>query len=108
MSETSDETQAAQQSDDARRAEANGTTAEVTFRGRTFTVPREFDEMSVDLVESVEEGKAVGIARGALGPDQWRDVRAMNLTMRELSELTDKIAVAMGFADEGESGASSA
>jgi hypothetical protein len=95
-------------SEDVRKAEAKGeTVATVEFRGQTFTVSREYDDMTVDFMESIEEGKSVGIVRGALGPDQWRVVKAMNLKMRDLSELADKIAAAMGFTSSGESAASS-
>ena len=60
-------------SNDIRTSEARGeTTATVEFRGETFTIPTEPDDMSIDFVESLEEGKSVGIVRGALGPAQVR------------------------------------
>jgi hypothetical protein len=90
-----------------RKDEAQGKTAKVEFRGQTFEVPREYDDWSVDLMESLEEGKAVGIVRGALGSRQWRVVKAMDLRNRDLGELSDAIAVALGFGSVGESGASS-
>lgn len=95
-------------SEDTRKAEANDeTTASIEFRGHTFDVPRSYGDWSVDFVESLEEGKSVGIVRGALGPAQWRTVRGMNLKMRDLDEFADKLAVAMGFGSAGESAASS-
>lgn len=94
-------------SNETRKDEAQGKSAEVEFRGHTFEVSREYDDMSVDFIESLEEGKTVGIVRGALGPTQWRTVRSMNLKMRDLSDLADKIAAAMGFGSAGESAASS-
>ena len=94
--------------EDIRKAEARGeATAEVKFRGHTFTVSREYDDFSVDLLESLEEGKTVGIVRGALGPKQWRVVRGMNLKARDLAELMEAISDAMGFSDSGNSAASS-
>lgn len=108
MSNPENKTTDSTSGDTARRGEATSDTATVEFRGHTFTVPRDLDDMSVDFMESVEEGKTVGIVRGALGPRQWRQVRTMNLTMRELAPLADKIAAALGFADSGESPASSA
>lgn len=90
-----------------RQDEAQGKAATVEFRGETFTVSRDYDDWSVDFVESLEEGKTVGIVRGALGPDQWRTVRAWNLSMGELRPLADAIADAMGFGEGvGESSAS--
>lgn len=95
-------------SEDIRKAEAQGgATADVEFRGHTFTVSREYDDFSVDLLESLEEGKTVGIVRGALGPKQWRIVRGMNLKARDLAELMEAISDAMGFSDSGNSAASS-
>lgn len=96
-------------SEETRKAEARGDkTAEVKFRGRTFTVSTEYDEYPVEFMEAVEDGRAVGICRGALGPRQWREVQSMRLNMRDLGELSNAIADAMGFSSAGESEASSA
>lgn len=92
---------------DAREAEAAGLPGSFEFRGETFTVSRNRDEWTLDFLESMEEGKSVGIIRGALGTDQWRVVRSMDLKVKDADELTDLIAKAMGFADMGESEASS-
>jgi hypothetical protein len=95
-------------SEAARKAEANGEpTATVEFRGETFTVPLEYDDLSIDFTEALEDGRSVGVVRGALGPAQWRVVKAMNLKNRDLGELSDAIAEAMGFTDAGNSKASS-
>ena len=92
----------------ARKAEADGqTTAVVKWRGHEFVVATQYEDWSVDFVEALEEGKAVGIVRGALAPADWRTVKAANLKMRDLTELADKIAAAMGFGEAGESAASS-
>ena len=90
------------------KAEATGAReASFDWRGHTFTVPLHRDDWSVDMLESFEEGKAVGAVRGALGPAQWRVVKGMNLKVRDLNDLADKIAAALGFNDAGESSASS-
>lgn len=94
-------------SNNARESEAKDSTATVEFRGHSFVISREWDDMSVDFVESLEEGKIVGIVRGALGPDQWRVVRSMDLKVRDLNELSDSIAQALGFGSPGESSPSS-
>lgn len=92
---------------DARKAEAKGeTTATVEFRGETFTVPTEYDDFSVDFVEALEDGKTLSLVRGALGPTQWRVVKSMRLTVKELTPFADDIARAMGFGEAGESSAS--
>lgn len=87
--------------DTAREAETKGT-ATVEFRGKTFTINTAYREWTVDLLESIEEGKSVGIVRGALGPQQWAKVKAMNLQVEGLEELADKIATALGFKSSGE------
>ena len=93
---------------EARKAEANGEdVAAVEFRGETFEVSRNYDDWPVAFTEALEEGRTVGIVKGALGPAQWRRVSAMNLRNRDLGELADKIAAAMGFGSTGESAASS-
>jgi hypothetical protein len=92
---------------DAREAEATGQPASFEFRGEAFTVSRDRDEWTLDFLESLEEGKSVGIIRGALGPAQWRIVKSMGIKVKDANELSDLIAKAMGFADVGESEASS-
>lgn len=94
-------------SENARKSEATTTTSVVEWRGMKFEVTRDYSEWSVDLVESLEEGKSVGIVRGAIGPERWRAVKAMDLKMKDLGELADKIAAALGFGSAGESPASS-
>lgn len=89
-------------SNETRKAEATEQTATIEFRGETFEVSREYADWTVDFLESLEEGKTVGIVRGALGPSQWRTVRAMNLKVRDLDELADLLANAMGFGSTGE------
>jgi hypothetical protein len=93
---------------DPREAEALDNPGTLEFRGETFTVSRNRDEWTLDFLESIEEGKSAGIIRGALGPDQWRTVKGMNLKVKDAGELSDLIASAMGFGDAGESTASSA
>lgn len=93
--------------DDARKSEAKLEPAVIEFRGNTFTVEREYAKWSIDLLESIEEGKSVGIVRGALGPSQWRTVKSMDLKVSDLNELADLLAGALGFGSVGESAASS-
>lgn len=94
-------------SNEVRKEEATSTTAQVEWRGHVFEVSREYADWSVDLVESLEEGKAVGIIRGALGPQNWRVVKSTGPKMRDLDELSESIAKALGFGSAGESAASS-
>lgn len=95
-------------SNETRKAEARGeTTATLEFRGETFTISTEQDDWSVDFIEAMEDGKIIGMVRGALGPAQWRTVQGMRLTLKELRPFADDIARAMGFGDAGESAASS-
>ncbi|MGE5500294.1 MAG: hypothetical protein ACM3W4_00020 [Ignavibacteriales bacterium] len=94
-------------SNETRKAEVTDGLATVEFRGNTFTVSTEYDDWSVDFLESLEEGKSAGIVRGALGPNQWRTVKSLDLKVRDLTELADLIAKAMGFGSTGESRPSS-
>lgn len=77
------------------------------WRGHTFTVSREYNDWSVDFLESLEEGKSVGIVRGAVTEADWRFVKSLRLTVRELNELAAEVSHAMGFGEPGESAASS-
>ncbi len=95
-------------SNETRKSEAeNAKTVPVNWRGHKFEVATEYDEWTVDFLESLEEGKSVGIVRGALGPQQWAVVRQMNLKVGDLGELATAITAALGFKSSGESSASS-
>lgn len=87
---------------DPRQDEAANRPGTFEFRGLTFTVPLEREEWSIDFLESLEEGKSAGIVRGAVGPDGWRMVKTLDLKVRDLNELADLIAKAMGFGSTGE------
>jgi hypothetical protein len=89
-------------SNETRKTEATGDTATIEFRDQTFEVSTAYADWTVDFLESLEEGKTVGIVRGALGPQQWRTVRAMNLKVRDLDELAELLANALGFGSTGE------
>ena len=94
-------------SNEARAAEAANEPAIVKWREHEFTVPRDFDDWTVDLVEAFEDGRELSIIRGALGPDQWRVVKSENPRVCDIAGLADDIAVALGFRSVGESAASS-
>ncbi len=90
-------------SNETRKSEAAEVkTVPVKFRGAEFTIPTRYDDWTVDFVESLEEGKSVGIIRGALGPKQWAVVKQMNLTVGELAPLATAITKALGFQSSGE------
>lgn len=95
-------------SDTPLKSEAAGTTAEFEFNGETFTVPLEYDDFPLSYIEAAVDGRPLAVqARELLGPVQWERVRAMNLTGRNLQELSDAISDAAGI-DSGESTPSSA
>lgn len=90
-------------SNETRKSEAKDVkTVPVKWRGNDFTIPTEYDEWTVDFLESLEEGKSVGIVRGALGPQQWAVVKQMNLKVGELGDLASAITAALGFRSAGE------
>lgn len=95
-------------SNETRKSEAKAAkTVPVKFRGHEFAIPTEYDEWTVDFLESLEEGKSIGIVRGALGPKQWPVVKQMDLKLGELAPLVTSITKALGFQSSGESAASS-
>jgi hypothetical protein len=89
-----------------REAEATATHGTFTFRDHEFKVPLDRDEWSVDFLEALEDGKAAGTVRGALGPKQWQTVKELDLKVKDLAELGDQIASVLGFGSAGESPAS--
>lgn len=94
-------------SEEARKAEAAGSTATFEFRGESFEVPLEYDDYPLGYIEAASEGQPLAIqAREILGSEQWAKVRAMNLKGRDLSELETAIKGATGLSS-GNSKASS-
>ena len=90
-----------------RKDEAAQKAAEVEFRGRKFTVPLDYSEWPLALHEALEDGNDIAAIRAALGADQWRVVRSMDLKTPDINELSSAVVAAMGFGSVGESPASS-
>lgn len=94
-------------SNEARRSEAHDEPAAITWRGHEFTVPREYDDWPIELAEAFEDGRSIAIVRGALGEAQWRVVKSEAPKVRDIRDLADDIATALGFGSVGESAPSS-
>jgi hypothetical protein len=89
------------------RNEANGTDATFEFRGETFVIPTEYDDLPLSYIEAATDGKPSAIqARELLGPEQWAKVQAMGLKGRDIEGLVDSINKATGITS-GNSEASS-
>jgi hypothetical protein len=92
---------------DPRKDEATTGTASFKFRGEKFTITTDQAEWSTDFLEALEEERAVGIVKGALGPQQWSRAYPLVPKVKDLRELADAVAKALGFDKSGESPASS-
>lgn len=75
---------------------------EITWRDRTFTIAADMDDWPVEVTEAMEDGKAVAIVRGLLGPKQWLEFKATRPRNHDLNELSEVLAKALGFNDTGE------
>lgn len=94
-------------SNESRKAEAEGqATGVVKFRGREFTIPKDYNEWPLELHEALEDGRELAMIRAAFGPVQWAVVRQMGLTTPDLNELAAAVAESFGFKSTGESQAS--
>ena len=89
-----------------RETEAKQTHGTFTFRDIEFKIPLDRDEWSLEFLEALEDGKAAGTVRGALGAEQWQTVKGLDLKVKDLAELGDLIASVLGFGSAGESPAS--
>lgn len=77
-------------------------TIEVTWRGHTFTVATDVEEWSVDLTEALEAGKAAAMLAGLLGPKQYQEFKSTRPKNRDLTDLSEVLAKALGFTSVGE------
>jgi hypothetical protein len=84
-----------------REAEA-AEVVEVRWREQRFVVPADADDWPVPTVLAFEEGKAAIGVRGVLGPDQWDAFLSTNPRARDMGDLFDHIARALGLDDAGE------
>lgn len=87
--------------------QAEQTHATVTHNGLEFTIPLSRMDWTVDAIEALEDGKAATIIRELVQPAQWAAFKATRPTGRDLAKVSNLIAVKLGFADVGESPASS-
>lgn len=79
------------------------TTIPVIWRGQTFTLPASLDDCPVEVVEAYEAGKGARAVAAMLGAEQYADFKAKHKpTVRDLNELGDAIAAAMGLKSSGE------
>lgn len=84
------------------QAEAEGDAVTVVkWRGEEFTVAADADDWPVELLVAFEDGKVAAAVRGALGPSQWSAFMRTRPRTRDLAELYDVIATALGLDDSG-------
>lgn len=78
-------------------------TVEAEWRGHTITLPASLDDSPMSVLVALEDGKVARALTALLGEAQLKrlDEKEM-LTVGDLTELSDVVAVAMGFADAGE------
>lgn len=72
----------------------------VEWRGVTYTLPPA-EEWPVEVLEAMEDGKAVTFVRSVLGAGQWVKAK-QSMTVTDLSDLAEEIAQAYGFQTSGE------
>jgi hypothetical protein len=78
-------------------------TVNVEWRGLTLALPSTIEDCDLEVLEAFEDGKAATFVRSLLGPAQWAQVRATGpMKVRDLAEIGELIAKALGFASPGE------
>jgi len=77
-------------------------TVEVVWRDHTFTIDADPDDWPVEVMLAFEEGKAAVGVRGILGAKQWADLMKTKPRSRDLGDLFDAVAKAIGFEGAGE------
>lgn len=86
----------------AAQIEAEGIeTVDIEWRDLTFTVPATPDDWPVVITLAFEEGKAATGVKGMLGREQWAELMKTKPRNRDLGELFDEIAAAVGLGDAG-------
>ena len=84
----------------AAQIEAEGiATVDVVWREHTFTVTADPDDWTVETTLAFEEGKAASGVRLILGPDQWAELLKDKPRNKDLGDLFESIAKALGLGD---------
>jgi len=87
----------------AAQIEAEGIeTTDVEWRGHTFTVSTDPDNWSVETTLAFEEGKAASGVRSILGPKQWAEFMKSKPVNRDMADLFNEIAKALGLGTAGD------
>ena len=71
----------------------------VTWRGHLFVIAADPDNWSVETTLAFEEGKAATGVRSILGPKQWAEFMKSKPVNRDMGDLFNEIAKALGLGD---------
>ncbi|AXH50478.1 tail assembly chaperone [Gordonia phage Ruthy] len=83
-------------------AEAIGAdTITVEYEGHRYTVPASVEDWSIDTLEAAENGAPTGVLRGVLGDDQYAVFKTRHPKVRNLKEMSQKVANVSGFNETG-------
>lgn len=87
----------------AAQIEAEGApTIDITWQGHTFTIDADTDNWLVEVTQAYEDGKGASMIRGVLGPKQYAEFMATRPRNKQLNELGEIIAKALGLTSAGE------
>lgn len=86
----------------AAQVEAEGVqTIDVEWRGHTFTVPADADDWTVEAMMAFEEGLNAHGLKAILEPAAWAELMATKPRKRDLMDLFDAMAKALGMDSSG-------
>jgi len=74
----------------------------VTWRGHLFVIAADPDNWSVETTLAFEEGKAATGVRSILGPKQWAEFMKSKPVNRDMGDLFNEIAKALGLGTAGD------
>lgn len=66
------------------------------FEGEKYSVAPT-SEWDLDVLEAVEDDKAIAIVRGLLGPEQWAKFKSKPRKVEDLTKLFTALAKAVGL-----------
>lgn len=88
-------------SQQAQKAEANGTTVTATWRNREWTAPSP-DHWPWAVLEAVDDEKFTRALRGLLSETDYEAFKALNPTVTDGGELLEQLVKAAGAESTGE------
>lgn len=79
---------------DAQKAAATGETVKVRYKGHVYSFSP--DDLTIDVLEALDDQKLTHVIRGLIGPGQWATYKERHRSTEEFNEFLVAVMEAAG------------